>query len=165
LRRMVYEYVMGAEIVHLTLSMKKKRFGHFLCDSEGDGREYMCRVLVFGKKGARLYRGGVTIARVCRRMYVLPSSSTITTAFGKLTECCDLGTLKPYHIFTARIPFPSFTSPICSTFPLRFHSHGSIQSVRCIFVGPFAPSPTCVAVLRIVLHTAKTRQTGRKVGQ
>lgn len=71
LRQMVYEYVMGAEIVHLTLSTKKKRFGHFICNSEGDGREYMCRVLVFGKKGARLYSGGVTIARVCRRMYVL----------------------------------------------------------------------------------------------
>ncbi|RYO26445.1 hypothetical protein AA0113_g12460 [Alternaria arborescens] len=69
LRRMVYEYVMGAEIVHLTLSTKKKRFGHFLCNSDGDSREYMCRVLVFGKKGARLYSGGVTIARVCRRMY------------------------------------------------------------------------------------------------
>ncbi|KAG9194847.1 hypothetical protein G6011_04882 [Alternaria panax] len=75
LRRMVYEYVMGAEIVHLTLSTKKKRFGHFLCDSDGDSREYMCRVLVFGRKGTRLYSGGVAVARVCRRMYVLLSSS------------------------------------------------------------------------------------------
>jgi len=70
LRQLVYEHVMGAEIVHLTLSTKKKRFGHFLCDSEGDGgREYMCRVLVFGKKGARLYPGGPTVLRACRRMY------------------------------------------------------------------------------------------------
>jgi hypothetical protein len=92
LRRMVYEYVMGAEIVHLTLSTKKKRFGHFLCDSEGDGREYMCRVLVFGKKGTRLYNGGPTILRACRRMYV----------FFCLSDCGYDGIVKTDRVLQSR---------------------------------------------------------------
>jgi hypothetical protein len=90
LRRMVYEYVMGAEIVHLTLSAKKKRFGHFLCNSEGDGREYMCRVLVFGKKGSRLYSGGPTMLRACRRMYVLLSSPNDYDGIGKTNRILQL---------------------------------------------------------------------------
>ncbi|KNG45530.1 hypothetical protein TW65_07781 [Stemphylium lycopersici] len=71
LRRMVYEYVMGAEVVHLTLSTKR-RFAHFVCDSEEEhevGKQCGCRVLIGGKKGARLDVGGVSMARACRRMY------------------------------------------------------------------------------------------------
>lgn len=166
LRRMVYEYVMGAEIVHLTLSTKKKRFGHFLCNSDGDSREYMCRVLVFGKKGARLYSGGVTIARVCRRMYVLPPSSDYHyDSTGETDKVLGLGTPRLFHIFIARIPSLSFTSRICSTFPLPFHSHVSIRFARYICAGPFARSHICVAALPIASHTAKTRPTGRRVGE
>jgi hypothetical protein len=74
LRRMVYEYVMCEEIVHLTLSTKRK-FGHFICDSTEGGeevndRECGCRVLVGGRKGIRLGSGGERMVRVCRRMYV-----------------------------------------------------------------------------------------------
>ena len=140
LRRMVYEYVMGAEIVHLTLSTKKKRFGHFLCNSDGDSREYMCRVLVFGKKGARLYSGGVTIARVCRRMYVLPPSSDYHyDSTGETDKVLGLGTPRLFHIFIARIPSLSFTSRICSTFPppiRTLHLRWAIRALPYLRRGP-----------------------------
>ncbi|KAF2126955.1 hypothetical protein P153DRAFT_296995 [Dothidotthia symphoricarpi CBS 119687] len=70
IRREVYEYVMGAESVHLTLGAKK-RLGHFVCEEGGDGggRECTCRVLGGGKGNGRLSRGGLSIAMACRRMY------------------------------------------------------------------------------------------------
>jgi hypothetical protein len=64
LRKMVYGYVMGAATVHLTMG-SRKRFGHFVCDAEGECR---CRVLVGGKEGARLDEGCVALMRTCRRM-------------------------------------------------------------------------------------------------
>ena len=80
-RKMVYEYVMGGETVHLTLGAKR-RYGHFLCEEswrEGGGEEEeeeedvvdcKCRVLVGGKESRRLDGTGVNLLRVCRRMYV-----------------------------------------------------------------------------------------------
>ncbi|KAF1849454.1 uncharacterized protein K460DRAFT_365334 [Cucurbitaria berberidis CBS 394.84] len=81
LRRMVYEYVMGEETVHLTLSAKKK-FGHFLCDAREEvglggevagsmenERDCWCRVLVGGRKSERLGGACANMLRVCRRMY------------------------------------------------------------------------------------------------
>lgn len=76
LRRMVYEYVMGEETVHLTLSTKQK-FGHFVCEGRdggggvegGDERECDCRVLVGGRESERLSSACARMLRVCRRMY------------------------------------------------------------------------------------------------
>ncbi|KAF2029260.1 hypothetical protein EK21DRAFT_101325 [Setomelanomma holmii] len=68
IRKMVYEYVMGEETVHLTMG-SKKRFGHFVCEDEGAGRECGCRVLVGGREGERLDAGCVKMLRSCRRMY------------------------------------------------------------------------------------------------
>ncbi len=71
LRRMVYDYVMGEETVHLTLSAKKK-YGHFICErpnGSGDDRECGCRVLVGGRDSGRLDRSCSQLLRVCRRMY------------------------------------------------------------------------------------------------
>ena len=71
LRHMVYEYVMGEEVVHLTLSTKR-RFAHFVCDGEEGhevGKQCGCRVLG-GEKGSRLDVGGVGMIRACRLMYV-----------------------------------------------------------------------------------------------
>jgi hypothetical protein len=72
IRKMVYEYVMGEETVHLTIGAKK-RFGHFVCEGEGDveEKECGCRVLVGGKEGERLDGACMSLVRVCRRMYVL----------------------------------------------------------------------------------------------
>ncbi|KAF1835579.1 hypothetical protein BDW02DRAFT_547914 [Decorospora gaudefroyi] len=74
LRRMVYEYVVGIETIHLTLSAKK-RFGHFICEStasasedDNEQQECTCRVLVGGRKGVRFANGGVGMVRVCKRM-------------------------------------------------------------------------------------------------
>ncbi|KAF2822049.1 hypothetical protein CC86DRAFT_448466 [Ophiobolus disseminans] len=69
IRRMVYEYVMGCETVHLTMGMKK-RFGHFVCEDQCSGeKECGCRVLVGGREGGRLDGGSVRVLCVCRRMY------------------------------------------------------------------------------------------------
>ncbi|KAH7068096.1 hypothetical protein BKA63DRAFT_536534 [Paraphoma chrysanthemicola] len=68
IRKMVYEYVMGEETVHLTMG-SKKRFGHFVCEDEEKGRDCGCRVLVGGKEGERLSSAGVRMLRTCRRMY------------------------------------------------------------------------------------------------
>ncbi|KAJ5058595.1 hypothetical protein J3E74DRAFT_7577 [Bipolaris maydis] len=73
LRRMVYEFVMGEQVVHLTLS-QKRWFGHCICQCETDGprkgkQQCSCRVLVGGKKGARLDGGGAALVRTCRRIY------------------------------------------------------------------------------------------------
>ncbi|KAH7380219.1 hypothetical protein DE146DRAFT_625156 [Phaeosphaeria sp. MPI-PUGE-AT-0046c] len=57
LRTMVYEYLMGEGVVHLTMG-SKKRFGHFVCEDEQGGSECRCRVLVGGgKEGGRLDEG------------------------------------------------------------------------------------------------------------
>jgi hypothetical protein len=121
LRRMVYEYIVGGEIVHLTLSTKR-RFGHFICDdtslnhqdNEVERKECACRVIVGGRKSARLDCGGVAMVRCCRRMYVplsLPLSSPNTCLCllweGYKTDKDLLGTQKPSRISTAHTPSPS----------------------------------------------------------
>jgi hypothetical protein len=78
LRKTVYEYVMGNETVHLTLSAKKKKFGHFVCEDsiggweegvEGvEGRECGCRVLAGGRESEKLGSACLGMLRVCRRM-------------------------------------------------------------------------------------------------
>jgi hypothetical protein len=67
LRKTVYEYVVGEEIVHLTMG-SKKRFGHFLCGECTEGKECACRVSVGGSVGARLDGACVKMLVVCRRM-------------------------------------------------------------------------------------------------
>jgi hypothetical protein len=72
IRKMVYEYVMGQETVHLTMGSKKK-LGHFICedcdaDTDGDTRDCKCRVLVGGREGNRLSSACVRMLMVCRRM-------------------------------------------------------------------------------------------------
>lgn len=68
LRTMVYEYLMGEGVMHLTMG-SKKRFGHFVCEDEQGGRECSCRVLVGGgKEGGRLDEGCAALVRTCRRM-------------------------------------------------------------------------------------------------
>lgn len=88
---MVYEYVMGEETVHLTLSTKQK-FGHFVCEGRdggggvegGDERECDCRVLVGGRESERLSSACARMLRVCRRMYVFLTFSCPTTVFSIL---------------------------------------------------------------------------------
>jgi hypothetical protein len=121
LRRMVYQFVVGGESVHLTLSTKR-RFGHFICDDtplsldqsdELEKKECACRVLVGGRKSARLDCGGVAMVRCCRRMYVLSSPLySPHIKIGLRLEGCGtddnlLGTQKPSRISTAHTPFPS----------------------------------------------------------
>ena len=77
IRKMVYEYVMGAETVHLTLGTKK-RFGHFVCPSGHSNMREMgaeerkdceCKVLVGGAgHSGRLSGACLRLMRVCRRM-------------------------------------------------------------------------------------------------
>jgi hypothetical protein len=72
IRKMVYEFVVGVETVHLTLGTKK-RFGHFVCpaaDEVGcERRDCECKVLVGGAgHGGRLSSAGLRMLRVCRRM-------------------------------------------------------------------------------------------------
>lgn len=73
IRKMVYEYVVGAETVHLLFA--KKRFGHFVCRGEGVGDgagaeegECGCKVLVGGAQCGRLSGACVRMLVVCRRM-------------------------------------------------------------------------------------------------
>ena len=71
IRKMVYEYVVGQETVHLLFA--KKRFGHFVCPAENHGsdpenRECGCKVLVGGAQCERLSGACVRMLGVCRRM-------------------------------------------------------------------------------------------------
>ncbi|EDU42839.1 hypothetical protein PtrSN002B_005259 [Pyrenophora tritici-repentis] len=72
LRRIVYDYVMGEEVVHMTLSTKR-RYGHFVCDDEHvggkQGRQCGCRVLVGGRRGARLDTACINLSRTCKLIY------------------------------------------------------------------------------------------------
>jgi hypothetical protein len=120
LRRMVYEYVVGKETVHLTLSTKR-RFGHFVCDAtslaqnyELEKKECACRVLVGGRKSARLDAGGLAMVRCCRRMYVplapplYSPNITIIIAVGReRTDDDRIGIQKQSRISTAHTPSPS----------------------------------------------------------
>lgn len=89
LRTLVYEYVMGAETIHLTMASKKK-IGHFLCEeavqassssssgggvgarAEHDGddvqRECTCRILVSGRDSQHVNPAALKLLRTCRRM-------------------------------------------------------------------------------------------------
>ena len=125
LRRIVYEYVMGEHVVHLTLSTKR-RYGHFVCDSEEgeegseQPRQCTCRVLVGGRKGARLDRASTDMLRACKLMYAFNSLPHLPSTSHALFLCPfilnsdpltrrPLGILKPYHTSTARISSPSST--------------------------------------------------------
>lgn len=67
IRKMVYEYVVGEETVHLLFA--KKRFGHFICKGEGDGDgQCGCKVLVGGAQSGRLDGACVRMLVACRRM-------------------------------------------------------------------------------------------------
>ncbi|KAF2686814.1 hypothetical protein K458DRAFT_297585 [Lentithecium fluviatile CBS 122367] len=72
IRKMVYEFIMGRETVHLTLGAKK-RFGHFVCPQGEDEHEVVmcdCKVLVGGAgHSGRLGSACLGVLRVCRRMY------------------------------------------------------------------------------------------------
>jgi hypothetical protein len=68
IRKIVYEYVMGEQTLHLTMG-SKKRFKHFVCEDGKVGqKECRCRVLVGGREGERLERACVSVLRTCRRM-------------------------------------------------------------------------------------------------
>jgi hypothetical protein len=76
-RKMVYEYVMGEEVVHLTLGAKRK-FGHFICPgprSPATSRakeqsDCECKILVGGVALAtKLDPACLRLLKVCRRMY------------------------------------------------------------------------------------------------
>ena len=73
-RKIVYEYVMGEETVHLTLGAKR-RFAHFKCPVDGRGvaedgekGDCGCRVLVGGAQSGRLSGACLCLLRTCRRM-------------------------------------------------------------------------------------------------
>ncbi|KAH3951442.1 hypothetical protein HBI56_083570 [Parastagonospora nodorum] len=69
IRKMVYEYVMGAQAVHLTMG-SKRRYKHFVCeDGDSRRRDCNCRVLVGGKDSGRLEGASVSLLRTCRRVY------------------------------------------------------------------------------------------------
>ncbi|KAH7132607.1 hypothetical protein B0J11DRAFT_522092 [Dendryphion nanum] len=70
IRRMVYEYVMGEETVHLTLGTRR-RFGHFVCEECQDNEvlECNCRVLVGGRDSNQRLLGVMGVLKSCRRMY------------------------------------------------------------------------------------------------
>ncbi|KAF1962092.1 hypothetical protein CC80DRAFT_588706 [Byssothecium circinans] len=82
IRKIVYEYVMGEETIHLTLGAKR-RFAHFKCprdgaviDADSDARgmggveeDCGCRILVGGAQSGRLSGACSRILRTCRRMY------------------------------------------------------------------------------------------------
>jgi len=67
LRRMVYGYVYGKEMVHLTMGAKRK-FGHFVCEEGTEVGECGCKILVGGREGRRLEGECLSLLRVCRRM-------------------------------------------------------------------------------------------------
>ncbi|KAF2643705.1 hypothetical protein P280DRAFT_215033 [Massarina eburnea CBS 473.64] len=75
-RKIVYEYVMGEETVHLTLGTKK-RFSHFKCPRNEEGDETVdgadgdcgCKILVGGAQSGRLSSACLRLLMTCRRMY------------------------------------------------------------------------------------------------
>jgi hypothetical protein len=70
IRKMVYEFVVGEEVVHLTFGARK-RFGHFICEDTFDegGKECGCRVLVGGRGGEKKVDcGGIGMVGSCWRM-------------------------------------------------------------------------------------------------
>jgi hypothetical protein len=67
IRRMVYEYVYGEELIHLTMGTKKK-IGHFVCEEGTEEGECECKILVGGREGRRLGGECGSLLRVCRRM-------------------------------------------------------------------------------------------------
>jgi hypothetical protein len=72
IRKMIYEFVMGEETVHLTFG-SKKRFGHFVCEDDGsrdhERRECGCRVLDgVNYEMTHLDSGCMGLVRSCRRM-------------------------------------------------------------------------------------------------
>ena len=66
IRKIIYEYVVGEEVVHLVFA--KKRFGHFLCPSGEQHVECACKVLVGGTQCKQLSGACVKILTTCRRM-------------------------------------------------------------------------------------------------
>ncbi|KAI8943008.1 hypothetical protein NX059_001046 [Plenodomus lindquistii] len=84
LRRAVYEYVVGSEVVHLTLGAKN-RFGHFICEDKQNAeyagrmpKECTCRVLVGGRDSQKMDAAALSMLSVCRRMYQESTSHLYT---------------------------------------------------------------------------------------
>jgi hypothetical protein len=152
IRRIVYEYVMGDEMVHLTLSTKQ-RFGHFVCegsDEESKSEGCGCKVLVGGKQGTKLNGACTQLVRVCRRLYVLPSCPAYLTGIARrrsmpdwLTDTID--TRKQSRISTDRTPSPFYTSHISSTSPRVHPNSASTLYAHYGSVGPFARCRISVA--------------------
>lgn len=68
IRKIVYEYVVGQETIHLLFA--KKRFGHFICPEGEDEEECDCKVLVGGAHVQHLSNACVRMLVICRRMLV-----------------------------------------------------------------------------------------------
>ena len=66
IRKMVYEYVIGEETIHLLFA--KKSFSHFVCPGTEEEEECDCKVLVGGAHCQRLSSACVRMLVVCRRM-------------------------------------------------------------------------------------------------
>ncbi|KAF2014754.1 hypothetical protein BU24DRAFT_463516 [Aaosphaeria arxii CBS 175.79] len=103
IRKMVYEYVMGEETIHMTLGMKKK-LGHFICEDEQaeqdeESLQCTCKVLVGGRSCRKLH-GPLGMLRACRRMY--------TEAIPHLYAPHTFSLLHVTHLLylPKRVPFP-----------------------------------------------------------
>jgi len=162
IRKMVYEYVVGAETLHLTLG-SKRRYGHFVCEEAGEGsrgRECGCRVLVGGKEGKRLDGGCVGMVVVCRRMYVYNYSISFLLSTTRAKSICAPGTPSLYRISTARTPSPSCIQHICSTSPPRYRPNASRKSALYGYAGPFGRYHIYAADRRSASRIMKTRRIG-----
>ena len=68
IRKIVYEYVVGQETIHLLFA--KKRFGHFICPGGENEEECDCKVLVGGAHVQHLSNACVRMLVICLRMLV-----------------------------------------------------------------------------------------------
>lgn len=66
IRKMVYEYVVGEETVHLLFA--RKSFSHFVCPVAEEHEECDCKVLVGGAHCQRLSSACIRMLVACRRM-------------------------------------------------------------------------------------------------
>lgn len=116
IRKIIYEYVVGEEIVHLVFA--KKKFGHFLCPSQNQGVECTCKVLVGGTQCKQLNGSCVKMLTTCRRMQVTLISTTRPISNHKK------GTLKRQHICMLRIRSLCCTSRTFFTYLRTFRNKG-----------------------------------------
>lgn len=116
LRRMIYELVIGEEVLHLTLASKGK-FEHFLCE-EGNldfalGRGCSCRVLAGGNVGKRLGTWILGYLMICRRVY----SEAIPTLY----ESHTFSLLHVIHLLHLPQRIPALRLNAIRTLRLRWH--------------------------------------------